>query len=196
MSQINTNVLVVTKLIEDTKNGVIKWNYKSLDIVLPGESQVLDLVYTAKFKDKYLRLFRYKTRIISNYQGDQWKTMVRLEVTDINYTNSLWTFPEMSSIADLYNTVRHKTADIRVFFDGLFNNLVIHSAMYGANGQYIDVANQLSQKVIDDKLAVRVDNLIGGDPIVGVGKNITVKYSFDGEMREKSCGEGQDLILP
>lgn len=206
MNQINKNVLVVTKLIEETKNGVIKWDSMAGgDVVLPGESMVVDLVYTTRYRNKYMRLFKYKTRIpydpnmrviVGRVQPDHWQTNVRLEFTDYAFSNSLWTFPEISSISDLYNTVRYNTADVRIFFDQLFNDLVIYEAKYGANDSFIDVAAQLTEKIVDDKVSIIVNNLLGGDPLVGIAKKIIIKYSFKGEFFEKTFAEGQELILP
>lgn len=75
-------------------------------------------------------------------------------------------------------------------------DLVIISAAYGSGASVIDVSEALRSQVANDKLALRADNALGGDPCPGVQKELCVSYSFLGKYRRKTVGEDEELRLP
>ncbi|MCD6350862.1 MAG: discoidin domain-containing protein [Armatimonadetes bacterium] len=60
----------------------------------------------------------------------------------------------------------------------------------------VDVTQQLARMVRDNKLTVRADNGIAGDPASGVVKTLAVQYQLDGRPYEVRVTEGQTLTLP
>jgi hypothetical protein len=75
--------------------------------------------------------------------------------------------------------------------------LVIHGATYGAGDQTRDVAQILRSKMSGGSLNLRVCNEnLGGDPIKGVVKTLTVDYSYAGERRTKAIPELEMLSVP
>lgn len=79
---------------------------------------------------------------------------------------------------------------------GVTIDLIIHSARYGKGAKIIDVTERISQLVEHNKLSVRVDNEIGGDPCYGVYKNLFVDYSWKGNRGNISEYEGRNLRIP
>lgn len=75
--------------------------------------------------------------------------------------------------------------------------LVIHSARYGAKGQWKDVTEFLKSKVSGGKLQIVVSNTeLGGDPIKGTEKALEVHYSYDGKEQSIKIREYGNLSLP
>ena len=72
------------------------------------------------------------------------------------------------------------------------NNMNIIKATYGG----VDCTSIIQLKVKNDKLIVRADNNIIGDPAVGSVKTLNVTIEFNGEMITESVPEGILLIFP
>lgn len=68
----------------------------------------------------------------------------------------------------------------------------IISATYGG----VDVTTKLQSMIIDNKIHIRSDNNICGDPSVGKIKYLKVKAEVNGELVEKEVKEGDLLSLP
>lgn len=76
------------------------------------------------------------------------------------------------------------------------SGLFILSAKYGAKGKYIDIKNELNNRIKDGKLEVVLDNYIAGDPITGERKECLVQYQYNGERTEKKYNEFEIIKLP
>jgi hypothetical protein len=75
--------------------------------------------------------------------------------------------------------------------------LAILEASYGASDSFYDVRYIIEAGIIDDSVALRVDNsTMGGDPIFGVSKELFVRYTFESLEETKTVQEGQILSLP
>lgn len=72
----------------------------------------------------------------------------------------------------------------------------IVSAKYGANGKYIDIKDELNNKIERGQLNVVLDNSIAGDPIFGVEKECEVSYSYNGRLLTKTYKESDTIKLP
>lgn len=68
----------------------------------------------------------------------------------------------------------------------------IISAYYGG----VDCLNQISNKVKNNKLVVRSDNDIIGDPSIGVVKYLEISILNEGEIINKKVKEGDLLVYP
>ncbi len=59
--------------------------------------------------------------------------------------------------------------------------LHINKAIYGKNGQGVDVTNTLRGKIQNNSLDVKVNNKnMGADPNVGADKSVKVEYTYQG----------------
>ena len=75
--------------------------------------------------------------------------------------------------------------------------LHINKAIYGHNGQGINVTNHLRSLIQNNTLDVKVNNKnMGGDPNVGADKSVKVEYTFQGRTSTKVVKEGDRLQLP
>ena len=75
--------------------------------------------------------------------------------------------------------------------------LHINKAIYGKNGQGIDVTNNLRSQIQNNTLNVKVNNKnMGADPNVGADKNLKVEYTYQGRTSTKVVKEGDRLQLP
>lgn len=77
------------------------------------------------------------------------------------------------------------------------NTLRIVSAKWGAARQFQDVTNRLQSMVRNNRLSVKVTpQNMGGDPIHGTSKTLTVVYQYQGRQNNTSVPEGATLTLP
>jgi DnaJ-like protein len=75
--------------------------------------------------------------------------------------------------------------------------LRILRAYYGAEGQFMNVTENLRSHVDDGRISVHVDNYnMGGDPLPGHRKWLRVLYVYNGERRNVIVDEKTDLQLP
>ena len=74
--------------------------------------------------------------------------------------------------------------------------LEIVSARYGAGSSWVDVTEQLRQRVVNDTLSVRASNELAGDPIYGTSKDLVVQYRLDGKDYTVTVPEEHTLQLP
>jgi hypothetical protein len=97
-------------------------------------------------------------------------------------------FPEPAGIAE---EIRRRYGSMEDEQD-----LLIISASYGAEAGVVDVSEALRSRVVDGRLAVRVDNALAADPCPGIRKELTVHYIFLGRRRKKTVREDEELTLP
>lgn len=88
----------------------------------------------------------------------------------------------------IYKRYKNKALKLK----GLF----ILSAKYGAKGKYIDIKNELNDRITGGKLEVVLDNYIAGDPIVGEKKECKVRYQYNKEIIENTYNEFETIKLP
>ena len=75
--------------------------------------------------------------------------------------------------------------------------LVIIEARYGVNGVYNDVRTIIEANIINNVVALQVRNsTMGGDPIFGTPKALTIRYNYSGTEYTKTVSEGQTLNIP
>ena len=75
--------------------------------------------------------------------------------------------------------------------------LHINKAIYGKNGQGIDVTNHLRTLISNNTLNVKINNKnMGADPNVGADKSLKVEYTYQGRTSTKVLKEGDRLQLP
>ena len=75
--------------------------------------------------------------------------------------------------------------------------LHINKAIYGHNGQGMNVTNHLRSLIKNNTLDVKVNNKnMGGDPNTGADKSVKVEYTYQGKTSAKVVKEGDRLQLP
>jgi DnaJ-like protein C11, C-terminal len=75
--------------------------------------------------------------------------------------------------------------------------LHINKAIYGKNGQGMDVTNHLRSLIQNNSLDVKVNNKnMGGDPNTGADKSVKVEYTYQGHTSTRVVKEGDRLKLP
>lgn len=96
------------------------------------------------------------------------------------------------------NSVRGVVQGILAQFGKESEELVIHSAQYGAGSEIYDVTDLLRSIVSrSGTLKMTVSNdALGGDPIRGVVKELEVVYSYAGQRHSITKREGEGLSLP
>src|SRR2546423_1848886 len=120
----------VTKLIKLTQDGELRWRTAT-----PSESDIESkdglqgVVYVTDYMRSTLRLYKLRTKESSHFmfgggrvskQSDFiWMETVKLELIDA-LGNTLFTFPQISGLKDLYSSVGYQTAGV----DELLNNLL------------------------------------------------------------------------
>jgi Domain of unknown function (DUF3395) len=78
-----------------------------------------------------------------------------------------------------------------------FRGLRIVQASYGAGNRRGDVTGRLQGMVRNNRLVVLVNNAtMGGDPAVGQTKNLQVNYEYQGQRRNTTTREGNNLTIP
>ena len=76
-------------------------------------------------------------------------------------------------------------------------NLRILQAFYGAPGRQTDVSGRLQGMISNQGLRLRVNNdSMGGDPAPNTRKQLYVVYSYQGQQRNVTVDEGNDLQIP
>ena len=75
--------------------------------------------------------------------------------------------------------------------------LILHSATWGCENHVVDVVHLLRSRIRDNALRIRATNdALGCDPCPGIGKFLTVDYSWEGRRMSRDVPEPQMLSLP
>ena len=127
-------VEAVAKLIELTQDGTIEWESAELH----REDIKVESVFTAIYKDKLLRIckYRYKpktpdprftisgsttTMFYGREETPSWETSITLEFID-GYGLRLWKFPYTNALYDLLSAIQYSVAGVDEFLDELIND--------------------------------------------------------------------------
>jgi len=78
-----------------------------------------------------------------------------------------------------------------------YANLRVYSARYGSGGRGMDVTGRVQSMVRNGSLRFRVNNdSMGGDPAPGQTKQLYLQYSYNGQNRNITVGENQEVRIP
>ena len=95
-------------------------------------------------------------------------------------------------IEDMSANYRSKTLDI---FKKL-KEFELLSAVYGTEQKFIDVTEKLKQKIKNNRLTIKADNNIDGDPHVGKKKKLTIDFISFGQTYRIEIPENETRTLP
>jgi hypothetical protein len=101
-----------------------------------------------------------------------------------------WTWKKYKDIKDSLFLGTDKFSEV---YSG---NLRILSAIYGTQQHTTDLASQLNDRIVDNKLNFTVSNSIGGDPHQGSVKTLKIRYKHLDDEREAEYTEGSKVELP
>ncbi len=117
-TDVNQWVEAVAKLTALTQDGSLQWEARSPF----GERSVVGLSYYTEYKHQRLRLER---RMVVDEDAASFRRGSRVERIFLEFIdnddNSLWTFPEVDALEDLYSAVRYQTAGAKAFLDDLLS---------------------------------------------------------------------------
>jgi len=78
-----------------------------------------------------------------------------------------------------------------------YGNLRIYSARYGSGGRGMDVTGRVQSMVRNGSLRFRVNNdSMGGDPAPGQVKQLYLQYSYNGQNRNGTYRENDEVRIP
>ncbi len=111
---------VLAKLLQETQDRTLLWEVgKPPRDLTTGTDDVIDTVFIAEKKDRFLRLYPYKRKYYSDEFNFYWDDRVTLEISD-NESLSWWQFPKNPIIWDLLEAVNFNTIDV----DGFMNDII------------------------------------------------------------------------
>jgi len=119
MSEEGRIAKAITRLIQETQDGQLKWvaSRPSRD-VSEGRDIIVDSVYTTKKDKREIRLYPYRYRSFMEEDVWYWEDGVALELADQDGI-SWWRFPNHLVIRDLLEAVQFKTVGVDQFIDKL-----------------------------------------------------------------------------
>jgi hypothetical protein len=123
----------VAKLIKLTQDGELKWR-----TALPAEAEVENqsalqgAIYVADQKSRLIRLYKLKVQVDREWERQfilrssrqdvpLWVEVFMLELIDFQ-GNTLFTFPHVSGLKDLYVSVSYQVAGVEEFLDELLSS--------------------------------------------------------------------------
>lgn len=111
---------VLAKLLQETQDRTLLWEVgKPPRDLTTGTDDVIDTVFIAVKKDRFLRLYPYKRKYYSDEFNFYWDDRVTLEISD-KESLSWWQFPKNPIIWDLLEAVNFNTIDV----DGFMNDII------------------------------------------------------------------------
>jgi len=111
----------ILKLIKDTNNLEITWNFGTEQITLLSDQRVVGKVYFTFIKEKRFRIYKYTAREYIEIDEYYTTEKVRFEMTD-NKGESLFEFDSNSSLADLHYAIRKANSKAKDFMLSFLND--------------------------------------------------------------------------
>lgn len=117
----------VTKLIKLTQENKIKWESGNKQKLMKEKPDIqIESVFVAEYNDKRLRLYQCsyekpKDALLEAFGGiskEEWVIDTRLEIID-SYENSLWKFPSINALSDLFRSIQYQVAGVKTLIDDL-----------------------------------------------------------------------------
>lgn len=122
------SIEAVVKLIQLTQHGELKWEIDPPPQHFSKRPNTrVEVVFLAKYAEKRLRLYekRFQEEFVDFEEYElrpvplgEWRKVVVLEFID-EAGNSLWEFPAIEALNDLFSAVRYKVAGVKDFLTEL-----------------------------------------------------------------------------
>jgi len=119
MREENRDFKAVTRLLELTQEGLLKWESRGpCDDILEGRDIVVDIVYVAAKDKRLLRLYQFRYKSWLDDVNWHWEEDIALELSDEKRV-TWWRFPENRVLQDLLEAVKFRTVGVDQFLDEL-----------------------------------------------------------------------------
>lgn len=119
MTEESKTTKAITLLLEQTQEGVLKWQVGGPGKDLTqGTDAIVDVIYVAAKEGRVLRLYPFQFRSYTDEDEWHWEDGVALELSDPQ-RKSWWQFPKHAVIRDLLEAVKFKTVGVDTFIDKL-----------------------------------------------------------------------------
>jgi hypothetical protein len=106
----------VTKILRQTLSKDLAWVIDSRKVQVGEQEDIIGNVYYTTLLDKFLRLFKYKSLSVTDYDGFIWTERYKLQFID-DEGFSVWEFPYSNAVKDLYEAVSFKSIEVQEFLD-------------------------------------------------------------------------------
>lgn len=103
----------ITTLIQETQDGVLKWEVPRTDEFRPKVDGRLETLFVARKDPWVIRLYSYMREVFGGSEHE-----AALEVSEQGKT-SWWRFPHEAAVWDLLDAIRFKQARVDEFIDKL-----------------------------------------------------------------------------
>jgi hypothetical protein len=100
----NTWIDAVTKMIKLTNSGKLRWESRDDNDI----AKIPPVLYTT-YKQHQLKLYKHMMRPLP--------TLEMIGENDV----TLWTFPKIEALADLFKAAKFQIAGVKNFLDGILN---------------------------------------------------------------------------
>ena len=117
----------IAKLTKMTQESTLKWRSSEVPEFFKNlENVKVEVIYLTKYKDKILRIYEKEVRersydfLSGKGQRLVWKSYTVLDFVDPNGV-SLWVFPEIQGLDNLFSAIRFQTAKVKDFLKDLLN---------------------------------------------------------------------------
>jgi hypothetical protein len=127
----------VAKLIELTQDGKLRWEARApIDEMKEYPDERMQTVFTTLYKDKRLRLYKRIYRVVTyeapwwgfvgtsyerRFKEESWHSQTTLEILDSSGLK-LWTFPQMSALDDLLESVQYQAAEVKAYLEEILSD--------------------------------------------------------------------------
>lgn len=113
----------ITRMIVLTQQGKLRWTTEPW-VPKPPTEDVTSPVFYADFKNRIMRLYKTQVsrdRVMSGMFPEMpaWRERIILEFVTSEGA-SLWEFPEVSPLSDLFDAVQYQAAGVSEFLDEIF----------------------------------------------------------------------------
>ena len=111
----------ISKLIKDTKTGIVNWeDISAKSFVLPTSERIISKIYMTEVNLKNLRTYKYQAKNYTDEDEWDWIDRVRLEMIDAENT-TLYEFNYDYSVIKLFNAVRKSNSGVDDFMKNFLN---------------------------------------------------------------------------
>lgn len=125
----------ITRLTKLTQEGKFEWtSARPGGVLVDDDSQQIESCFIGTYKNKKLRIYKKRFKVEEPNRGmmsglmfdpfhrkyPYWTAQVYLEVID-EYGQSVWTFPDVSALRDLFAAVKYQASGVRDLLEDLLN---------------------------------------------------------------------------
>ena len=163
-----------------------KWFLKNRDIILRNTFIGLLVLVI------YYKIFPWLGGIISEFPANKIVNIL-IDIFEYKLTISIGSFLISTILSVIFISY-----SIKIYhnFSRRKNKLKILEATYYTDKKSLDITQELTDAIYDDKLKIVLTNEIAGDPDVGTRKKAKIIYKINDEKKEKEYLERDFVDIP